>query len=142
MAHRSQRRYSTYERVDAGLPAHRPAHALEDGAAVHQEGDRHQAGGRAPPVHLRRLRPKGAAGRERAEPPWGQARRPGRNAGLEQLSTPRALLPDQLEFTIADADDSVLFVDRTLIPVLNKVAGRIPSIRQIVVLNDGDPLPE
>jgi fatty-acyl-CoA synthase len=52
------------------------------------------------------------------------------------------LFPDQLEFTIRDADDSLLFVDRTLLPVLNKVAGRIPSVRQIVVLNDGDPLPE
>jgi len=52
------------------------------------------------------------------------------------------LFPDQLEFTIRDADDTVLFVDRTLIPVLNQVAGRIPSIRTIVVLNDGGPLPE
>jgi len=52
------------------------------------------------------------------------------------------LFPDQLEFTIRDAGDSVLFVDRTLIPVLNQVAGRIPSVRTIVVLNDGGPLPE
>ncbi|HSR24745.1 MAG TPA: long-chain fatty acid--CoA ligase [Candidatus Eisenbacteria bacterium] len=52
------------------------------------------------------------------------------------------LFPDQLEFTIKDAGDSVLFVDRTLIPVLNQVAGRIPSVRAIVVLNDGVPLPE
>jgi fatty-acyl-CoA synthase len=52
------------------------------------------------------------------------------------------LFPDQLEFTIRDAGDSLLFVDRTLIPILNRVAGKIPSVRQIVVLNDGDPLPE
>jgi fatty-acyl-CoA synthase len=52
------------------------------------------------------------------------------------------LFPDQLEFTIRDAGDSVLFVDRTLIPILNQVAGRIPSVRTIVVLNDGGPLPE
>jgi fatty-acyl-CoA synthase len=52
------------------------------------------------------------------------------------------LFPDQLEFTIKDAGDSVLFVDRTLLPVLNQVAGRIPTVRQIVVLNDGGPLPE
>jgi fatty-acyl-CoA synthase len=52
------------------------------------------------------------------------------------------LFPDQLEFTIRDADDSLLFVDRTLIPILNRVAGKIPSVRQIVVLNDGGPLPE
>src|SRR5438105_13070150 len=52
------------------------------------------------------------------------------------------LCPDQLAFTVKDAEDTVLFADRTLIPVLDKVAGRIPSVRQIVVLNDGDPLPE
>jgi fatty-acyl-CoA synthase len=52
------------------------------------------------------------------------------------------LFPHQLEFTIRDAGDSVIFVDRTLLPVLNQVAGRIPSVRQIVVLNDGSPLPE
>jgi fatty-acyl-CoA synthase len=52
------------------------------------------------------------------------------------------LFPDQLEFTIKDAGDSVLFVDKTLLPLLNKVAGRIPTVRQIVVLNDGGPLPE
>ena len=52
------------------------------------------------------------------------------------------LFSEQLEFTISDAGDSVLFVDRTLIPVLDRVAGRIPSVRTIVVLNDGAPLPE
>jgi fatty-acyl-CoA synthase len=52
------------------------------------------------------------------------------------------LFPDQLEFTVRDAGDSVLFVDRTLIPVLNQVAGRIPSVRTIVVMSDGGPLPE
>jgi fatty-acyl-CoA synthase len=52
------------------------------------------------------------------------------------------LFPDQLEFTIADAGDTVLFVDRTLVPLLDRVAGRIPSVRTIVVLNDGAPLPE
>jgi fatty-acyl-CoA synthase len=51
------------------------------------------------------------------------------------------LFPDQLEFTIRDAGDSVLFVDKTLIPMLNQVAGKIPSVRRIVVLSDGGPLP-
>ena len=52
------------------------------------------------------------------------------------------LFPDQLEFTVKDAGDSVIFVDKTLLPVLDRVAGRIPSVRQIVVMNDGGPLPE
>jgi fatty-acyl-CoA synthase len=38
----------------------------------------------------------------------------------------------------------VLFVDRTLLPLLNQVAGRIPSVRSIVVMSDegAGPLPE
>jgi fatty-acyl-CoA synthase len=54
------------------------------------------------------------------------------------------LFPDQLEFTIRDAGDSVLFVDRTLLPLLNQVAGRIPSVRTIVIMSDAGsgPLPE
>jgi fatty-acyl-CoA synthase len=52
------------------------------------------------------------------------------------------LFPDQLEFTIRDAGDSVIFVDRTLVPLLNRVAGRLPSVRTIVVMNDGGPVPE
>src|SRR5205085_7486431 len=51
------------------------------------------------------------------------------------------LFPDQLEFTIEDAGDSVVFVDKTLLPILDRIAGRMPSVRQIVVLNDGGPLP-
>src|SRR5712671_3673380 len=47
------------------------------------------------------------------------------------------LFPDQLEFTIEDAGDSVVFVDKTLLPILDRIAGRMPSVRQIVVLNDG-----
>jgi len=52
------------------------------------------------------------------------------------------LFPDQLEFTIRDAGDTVLFVDRTLLPILERVAGRIPSVRTIVVMSDGEPLPD
>jgi fatty-acyl-CoA synthase len=52
------------------------------------------------------------------------------------------LFPDQLEFTIRDAGDSVIVVDRTLIPVLNQLAGRLPALRALVVMNDGQPLPE
>ncbi len=52
------------------------------------------------------------------------------------------LFPDQLEFTIRDAGDSVIVVDRSLIPVLNQLAGRLPALRALVVMNDGQPLPE
>jgi len=52
------------------------------------------------------------------------------------------LFPDQLAYVIEDAEDKFLFVDKSLVPVLNQVAGRIPSVRKIVVLNDGGPLPD
>jgi len=52
------------------------------------------------------------------------------------------LFPDQLAYVIEDAEDRFLFVDKSLVPVLNQVAGRIPSVRKIVVLNDGGPLPD
>jgi len=52
------------------------------------------------------------------------------------------LFPDQLAYVIEDAEDKFLFVDKSLIPVLNQVAGRLPSVRKLVVLSDGGPLPE
>src|ERR1700716_2831118 len=52
------------------------------------------------------------------------------------------LFPDQLAFVIEDAQDSVIFVDRSLIPILMRVADRIPSVKTIVVMSDGGALPE
>ncbi len=52
------------------------------------------------------------------------------------------LFPDQLKFVINDAEDKVIVVDKTLLPVLERVAGAIPSVKKIVVMNDGGPLPE
>jgi fatty-acyl-CoA synthase len=52
------------------------------------------------------------------------------------------LFPDQLEFVVADAEDKVICVDASLIPILDRIAGRIPSVERIIVLSDGGPLPE
>jgi len=51
------------------------------------------------------------------------------------------LFPDQLRFVIQEAGDKVICVDKTLLPVLDRVAGAIPSVEHIVVLDDGGPLP-
>jgi fatty-acyl-CoA synthase len=48
------------------------------------------------------------------------------------------LFPDQLQFVVADAGDSVICVDRSLVPVLERIAGRMPSVRHVIVLDDGD----
>ena len=37
------------------------------------------------------------------------------------------LFPEQLAFVINDADDKIIIVDKTLIPILNRVAGKIPG---------------
>ncbi|MHB8644906.1 MAG: long-chain fatty acid--CoA ligase [Thermomicrobiales bacterium] len=52
------------------------------------------------------------------------------------------LFEDQLAFVIEDAGDSVICVDESLLPVLNKLAGRLPTVKRIIVLSDGGPLPE
>src|SRR3989442_8324667 len=49
------------------------------------------------------------------------------------------LFPQHLEFIIKDAEDKVLFVDQTLVPLLKPLAGKIPSIKTIVLMTDGAP---
>ena len=50
------------------------------------------------------------------------------------------LFPQHLEFIINDAEDKVLFVDQTLLPLLKPLTGKIPSVKHIVVMGDGgDP---
>ncbi|HUX04173.1 MAG TPA: long-chain fatty acid--CoA ligase [Acidimicrobiales bacterium] len=43
------------------------------------------------------------------------------------------LFPDQLAFVINHAQDDVIIVDHTLVPVLAKVRDQIPSVRHIIV---------
>ena len=54
------------------------------------------------------------------------------------------IFPDQLSFIIGEAEDSALFVDATLLPVLGRIHDRLPSsLQSIVVMNEGGgPLPE
>jgi fatty-acyl-CoA synthase len=52
------------------------------------------------------------------------------------------LFTDQLEFVIRDAEDRFLFVDASLVPVLDKLAGMLPTVEKIVVLaDDGESVP-
>jgi fatty-acyl-CoA synthase len=52
------------------------------------------------------------------------------------------LFPQHLEFIIKDAEDMVLFVDQTLLPLLKPLTGKIPSIKRIVLMSDGGPIAE
>jgi fatty-acyl-CoA synthase len=53
------------------------------------------------------------------------------------------LFSSDLEFIINDAQE-VIFVDQTLvpIPILNRLAGKLPSVRYLVVLSNGQPMPD
>src|SRR5947199_6014920 len=49
------------------------------------------------------------------------------------------LFPQHLEFIINDAEDKVLFVDQSLLPLLKPLVGKIPSIKTVVLMGDGAP---
>jgi fatty-acyl-CoA synthase len=48
------------------------------------------------------------------------------------------LFADQLTYIVNHAEDQVVFVDDSLVPVLEKVAGTFETVRQYVVVGDGD----
>jgi fatty-acyl-CoA synthase len=47
------------------------------------------------------------------------------------------LFPQHLEFIINDAQDRVLFVDQSLLPLLKPLLGKVPSLETIVLIADG-----
>src|SRR2546423_14695235 len=60
-------------------------------------------------------------------------------AVLHTLNLP--LFPQPLEFIVNDAEDKVLFVDQPLVALLKPLAGKIPSVKQLVLMTDGAPAP-
>jgi fatty-acyl-CoA synthase len=52
------------------------------------------------------------------------------------------LFPEQVEFIINDAADRMLFVDPTLLPLLAKLEGKMPTVERVVVLTSEAGLPE
>jgi fatty-acyl-CoA synthase len=47
------------------------------------------------------------------------------------------LFPEHLEFVINDAEDAVIFVDASLMPVIERLKGKLKGVRQFVVMTDG-----
>ncbi len=47
------------------------------------------------------------------------------------------LFPEHLEFVINDAEDAVIFVDASLMPVIERLAGKLKGVRHFVVMTDG-----
>jgi acyl-CoA synthetase (AMP-forming)/AMP-acid ligase II len=51
------------------------------------------------------------------------------------------LFPEQLEFIINHAEDKLLFVDATLLPVIAPLQGKLPSVQQTIVLTSAAAMP-
>src|SRR4029077_19103033 len=49
------------------------------------------------------------------------------------------LFTQHLEFIINDAEDKVLFVDQSLLPLLKPLLGKIPSLQTYVLMAEGPP---
>jgi 3-(methylthio)propionyl---CoA ligase len=51
------------------------------------------------------------------------------------------LFPEQVEYIINHAEDRLLFVDPTLLPLVAQLAGRLPSVRRTIVLTSPAAMP-
>ncbi|RKN58696.1 fatty acid--CoA ligase [Micromonospora costi] len=51
------------------------------------------------------------------------------------------LFPDQVAYIANHAEDRVVLVDTTLIPLLARVIGQMTTVRHVVVVGGGDPAP-
>jgi fatty-acyl-CoA synthase len=52
------------------------------------------------------------------------------------------LFPDQIAWIMNHAEDKVLFVDLTFMPIVEKIAGQVPSLQKIIVLTDKAHMPD
>lgn len=61
--------------------------------------------------------------------------------GIYHTLNPR-LFPDQIAWIINHAEDRALFVDLTFVPIVEKIADQLETVRRIVVLTDRKHMPE
>src|SRR5580692_4808540 len=62
---------------------------------------------------------------------------PGMGAVLHTLNL--RLFPEQLSYVINHAEDQVIIVDASLVPLLARVRDQLTTVKHIVVVGDGDP---
>ena len=60
---------------------------------------------------------------------------PGTGRVLHTLNV--RLFPEQLIFTVEHAEDEVVFVDRSLLPLFAKYLPKLPTVRHVLVFDDG-----
>ena len=51
------------------------------------------------------------------------------------------LFPDQIAWIMNHAEDKALFVDLTFLPIIEKIAASVPSLKRIIVMTDGAHMP-
>jgi fatty-acyl-CoA synthase len=52
------------------------------------------------------------------------------------------LFPEQIAWIVNHAADRVMFVDLTFVPILEGIAGKLPSVERFVILTDGAHMPQ
>lgn len=52
------------------------------------------------------------------------------------------LFPDQIAWIMNDAEDRLVFVDLTFMPIIEAIAPKVPSLEKIIVLTDAAHMPE
>ena len=52
------------------------------------------------------------------------------------------LFAEQLEYIVNHAADRVLFIDLTFVPIIEKMAGKFPSVEHVVIMTDRAHMPE
>jgi fatty-acyl-CoA synthase len=52
------------------------------------------------------------------------------------------LFPEQIAWIMNDAEDRALFVDLTFLPIVQKIAASVPTLKKIIVLTDAAHMPE
>ncbi|MCV0396019.1 MAG: fatty-acid--CoA ligase [Rhizobiaceae bacterium] len=61
--------------------------------------------------------------------------------GVYHTLNPR-LFPEQIAWIMNHAEDKALFVDLTFMPLVEKIAPQVKSLKQVIVLTDGQHMPE
>ena len=51
------------------------------------------------------------------------------------------LSPEQLTYIINDAEDRIILIDLTFVPLLESIADKLPTLRDIVILTDREQMP-
>ena len=61
--------------------------------------------------------------------------------GVYHTLNPR-LFPEQIAWIMNHAEDRMLFTDLTFLPIVEKIAGEVPSLRKVIVMTDAAHMPD